>query len=85
MPNAVPSDSITLYFPIKGGGYGRVRLAWQQDRQVVDYLRDPAVREFHLLALRNRCKVRDELARPLRFGSVVRSGATIVMQRAARV
>lgn len=80
-----PSEPVTLYFPLKGGGYGRVRFAWKPDGQVGDYLREPVMSEFHLLAVRNRCKVRDQQARPLRLSSAVQPGTVIVMQRANQV
>jgi len=81
MLNAEPFEPVTLYFPLRGGGYGRVRLAWVPNGQLIQYLQDKAVREFHLLTARKHCRVRDQRARSLRLGSAVEPGSVIVMQR----
>jgi len=78
-----PSEPVTLYFPLRGGGYGRVRLAWIPGKQLVDYLHHPALNEHHLILARKRCRVRDQRARTIRMGSPLHAGDVIVMERAA--
>lgn len=85
MPSAEASEQvgiITLYFPLKGGGYGRVKLRWVEGKNVHGYLTDPSLITYHLIGLRSRCRLHDQRAQPLRLTSVPRVSDTVILERA---
>jgi hypothetical protein len=72
---------IEVFFPARGNRTGHVFLKHVPGKSLHNYFREPPLCDYHLLAIRERCKLTNNRREKLRLIHVPIPGEQIVLKR----
>jgi hypothetical protein len=78
------TDVVTISFFAPGGEQAWIKLPWVNGRRLRDYLRDPRLRKYSLLARARREKVVNVQGRKVRLRDQLKAGDAVAFWRTGR-
>ncbi len=76
---------VFISFRDREGAQSHIQLPWVKNKDLRDYLRDPALRKYHLLSMALRCRLIGNRYRKMRLTYPLEAGETVHLIQARHI